>query len=157
VVASVASVVLVGLAGGCESDKVPIESPSPGATARAGCATFLAALPNTVDDQLRRPVDPEDALGAAYGDPPIVVTCGGSMPADFDRFSVCQVADGVGWYVPEDQIGSEPVDVVMTTVGFRPVVRVRVPASYWPAGAPAAQIDLAPAIKRHLRLVEPCR
>jgi len=154
---SAALLLLSTLAAGCESDRVPVDSPRPAAGERARCERFLDAVPDVVDDELRRPVDPDDALAAAYGDPAIVVTCGGSMPRDFDRFSLCQVAEGVGWYVPDDQIGSEPVDVVMTTVGLRPVVQVTVPAAYWPAGAPAIQAELAPALTRHLRLVKPCR
>lgn len=141
---------------GCQSDRVPIDSPTPGAVARDRCQRFLEALPDTVNDQLRRPVDPDDALGAAWGDPAIELTCGGQMPADFDRFSACEVADDVGWYVPEEQFSDQGLDVVMTTVGVRPIVQVRLPASYRPEGAAATMVDLAPAIKAELRQVKPC-
>lgn len=140
----------------CESDRVPLESPSPGPSARGRCERLLEALPDTVDDQLRRPVDPDDALGAAWGDPAITLVCGGDMPGDFDRFSACEVADDVGWYVPEGQFSDQGVDAVLTTVGYRPVVQVRVPAAYRPEGPAAAMVDLAPAIKDTLVLVKPC-
>jgi hypothetical protein len=113
-------------------------------------------LPDQVADELRRPVDPDDALGAAWGEPAITMTCGGAMPSSFDRFSSCEVADGVGWFVPPDQFEDLSSDAVMTTVGYRPVVQVRVPASYRPEGTAAAMIDLAPALKKHLRLIRPC-
>ncbi|HQR28140.1 MAG TPA: DUF3515 domain-containing protein [Nocardioides sp.] len=141
---------------GCESDKVPLDSPTPSPVVGAACQRLLDALPDTVDDELRRPVDPEDALGAAWGDPAITLTCGGTMPPDFDRFAACEEADGVGWYVPEEQVSDQGLDVVMTTIGRRPVVQVRVPSSYRPAGPAAAMVDLAPAIKEHTRLRKPC-
>ena len=143
---------------GCESDQVPITSPTPEPADATACARLLDALPNAVADELRRPVDPEDALGAAYGDPAIVLVCGGAMPRDFDEFSPCVEVNGVGWYVPEDQMGDDPTEVTMTTIGFRPVVQVTVPATYWPTqGASAAQVDLAPAIKTTLTRESRCR
>ena len=146
---------MLGLSG-CESDEVPIDSPGATAAVVATCRALLEALPDTVNDEPRRAVDPDDALGAAWGDPAIVLTCGGPMPEDFDRFSTCQEADGVGWYVPEEQVADQGLDVVMTTVGFRPIVSVRLPASYRPEGAAATMVDLAPAITSQLRQVRPC-
>lgn len=142
----------------CESDKVPITSPTPTSAEAAACERLLDELPNAVADELRRPVDPEDALGAAYGDPAIVLVCGGEMPSDFDEFSPCVEVDGVGWYVPVDQMGDRATEVTMTTIGFRPVVEVTVPATYWATqGASAAQVDLAPAVKRTLTRESRCR
>ena len=148
---------LVGLLSACESDKVPIGSPTLEAADRAACTDLVDALPDTVADELRRPVDPEDALGAAYGDPAIVLVCGADMPADFDEFSPCVEVDGVGWYVPVDEMGDQPTSVTMTTIGFRPAVQVTVPEAYWRQGAPAAQVDLAPAIRRTLTRESRCR
>ena len=142
---------------GCQSDRVPIDSPSPGAVARERCQRFLEALPDTVNDQLRRPVDPDDALGAAWGDPAIELTCGGQMPADFDRFSACEVADDVGWYVPEEQFSDQGAGR-RDDHGGRAArsSRCACPASYRPEGAAATMVDLAPAIKAELRQVKPC-
>lgn len=141
---------------GCESDKVPIDSPTPAAADAQRCRDLVKALPDTVNDELRRSVDPDDALGAAWGDPAITLTCGGQMPPEFDKFSSCEQADGVGWFVPEEQFTNKAVDVDLTTVGFEPVVTVRIPSTYWPEGSAATMVDLAPAIKAHLRLVQPC-
>ena len=152
---------LVLAAGGltaCEGDKVPIASPEAPRAARERCQDFLDALPDTLAGELRRPVDPDDALGAAWGDPAVVLTCGGRMPADFDRFSSCVDASGVGWYVPESQLDDEgqSADAVLTTVGIRPIVQVRVPASFRPAGPADVMTGLAAVIKQHLRQVRPC-
>ncbi|MFN8194734.1 MAG: DUF3515 domain-containing protein [Nocardioidaceae bacterium] len=157
VVISAASLLLALTLAGCESDKVPIDSPTPGSDAQATrCRALLDALPDTVFHELRRSVDPEDALGAAWGDPAITLTCGGDMPSGFDRFSTCEVADGVGWYADEDEATDQSLDATLTTVGYEPVVSVRLPATYRPEGIASTMVALAPAIKRHLRLVEPC-
>jgi Protein of unknown function (DUF3515) len=142
---------------GCGSDQVPLDSPTPAGPDLGLCRSLIEKLPDTVDDQQRRPVDPEDASGAAWGDPPIVLTCGGEVPAGLDEFASCQVANGVGWYVPDDQIGNEPVEVTMTVVEFRPVVTVQIPAAYWSAGAAAAMVDLGDVVRRELRRVGRCR
>ena len=82
------------------------------------------------------------------------------MPTGFDRFSACQEVDGVGWYLPDDQlVGTTDQDVpdaTLGTIGWSPVVRLDVPADYRPAGVAAALADLAPAVKQHLRQVRPC-
>jgi Protein of unknown function (DUF3515) len=140
----------------CESDQVPLDAPQPTGPAAAQCAALIDDLPDTVNDQLRRPVSPSDALGAAWGDPAIVVLCGGAMPASYDEFSACDVADGVGWYVPPEQIEDQSLDAVITTIGLRPIVQLRIPADYRPEGVAAAMVELAPAIKKHLELVRPC-
>ncbi len=152
-----ATLLLLTALSACESDEVPLSSPTPDAADRTACERLVDALPDTVDDELRRPVDPEDALGAAYGDPAIVLLCGGEMPTSFDEFSPCVEVGGVGWYIPEELLGNEPTEVVMTTIGFRPVVQVRVPVDYWREGAAAAQADLASAIRGTLTRESRCR
>lgn len=145
----------LGLAlAGCGSDEVPVDSPAVSADVRAVCERLVATLPDTVSDQQRRPVDPEDALGAAWGDPAITLTCGVAMPDDFDEFSTCQEANGVGWYIPDEATEDQGADVVMTTVGFEPVVRVQLPARYRPPAA--AMVDLAAPLRRTLEQVQPC-
>jgi hypothetical protein len=142
---------------GCESDKVPIDAPAPADEAQAArCRALIDALPDTVAHQLRRPVDPEDAYGAAWGDPAITLTCGGAMPSGFDRFAACEVANGVGWYADEELASDQSLDATLTTVGYVPIVSVHVPATYRPAGIASTMVALAPAVKQHLRLVKPC-
>ncbi len=152
---AVACLVLVaGLAAGCGSGNVPVDSPSPsGAHARA-CSELLDALPDSVAGEQRRTVEPEDAYAAAWGDPAIVLRCGVPRPEGYDEFATCQETNGVGWFIPEKQITGEPEEIVMTTVGREQSVEVRLPEEYWPPAE--AMVDLADAIKRSTREVDPC-
>lgn len=150
---AVACLVLLGTLASCGGD-VEVDSPAlEGADADA-CAALVDALPDAISDQERRPVEPADAYGAAWGDPAIVLRCGVSMPEEFDAFASCHVTNGVGWFVPESQAEDQQADVVMTTVGRAQNVQVTVPARYRPPAT--AMVDLAPAIKSTIREVQPC-
>jgi hypothetical protein len=139
---------------GCGSESVAVDSPDLRGADAAACRALVDALPDSVSDQKRRPVDPEDAYAAAWGDPAIVLRCGVAKPAGLDKLSTCQVANGVGWFIPEDQITGKPEDIVMTTVGRTQYVEVRIPADDWPPAA--AMADLAKAVKSSTREVRPC-
>jgi uncharacterized protein DUF3515 len=115
------------------------------------------ALPDRVADQGRRKTQPAAALGGAWGDPAIVAQCGVSAPGGLTRTSSCTVADGVGWFVPPDQVEDSSSDVVMSTIGYRPILQVAVPAKYRPNGVAAVMVELAPMVKQYLRLVHRCR
>ena len=80
--------------------------------------------------------------------------CGVPRPKGLDRFAGCQVANGVGWFIPESQQTGQPVAVTMTTVGRAQNVEVRIPADYFPPVTTMA--DLAPALRRTIRQVRPC-
>ena len=147
------SLALLGLAG-C-SDTVSLDAPAlSGATART-CAALVAALPSSVADQASRPVDAGDGKGAAWGDPAIELRCGVGRPAGLDRFAQCQTANGVDWFIPDSQQSGRPQDVTMTTVGRSVYVEVRIPVDYFPPVN--TMVDLAPALKRTVRSVKPCR
>jgi len=45
---------------------------------------------------------------------------------------------------------------VMSTVGYRPILQVTVPATYRPNGLAAVMVELAPMVKQYTKLVEPC-
>ena len=114
-------------------------------------------MPDTLADQAQEDRDADGATTASYGDPPITVTCGVAQPAEYDQFSTCQEVDGVGWFAPPEEIGSDPVEVTLTAVGYRPRVQVVVPADYWPSGSAAVTAELAPSVTSSLDLVQPCR
>jgi hypothetical protein len=133
---------------------VEIDSPDVDARTRAACAQFLDALPETVAGQRQRETEPRDALGAAYGDPPIVITCGVDMPEGFDAFSTCQEVDGVGWYIPEDAADDQSADVEMTTIGFSPIVRIDLPADYRPPAD--ALVEVGAAVRGTLERTDRC-
>jgi hypothetical protein len=141
---------------GCAEEPVPIPPTDAGPEARTTCERFLADLPTEVADQPARTVSEEGALGAAWGDPAIVLTCGGELPDDFDRFAQCVEANGVGWFVPSDAEADQSSTAALTAAGYRPVVRVTVPGDYRPEGVASIIAQLADPVREHLRLVEPC-
>ena len=138
----------------CAPDAVSIDSPDLDGAARTACRELLDALPSDLAGQERRDIDPDDALGAAWGDPAIVLRCGAGTPDGFTRFSACEEVNGVGWYVPEDQVADGSADVTLTTIGFQPRVELRIPSDYRPPND--VLVQLAAPIKKHLALVKPC-
>jgi hypothetical protein len=141
------------MATGC-SDTVSVNAPPvSGADARA-CQSLVRALPDSVADQPRRPVDDNGAYAAAWGDPEIVLRCGVPTPRGFDKFATCQVTNGVAWFIPESQTQGRRVDVVMTTIGRSQNVEVAIPSDYFPPAN--AMVDLAAAVKRTIREEKPC-
>jgi Protein of unknown function (DUF3515) len=149
----VASVLLAALGSGCSRTLTVDAPPASGADSRA-CTALIEGLPRRVADQPERRVDARGGYAAAWGDPPIELRCGVPRPKGSDRFASCQVANGVGWFIPESQQTGQPVDITMTTVGRALNVEVRVPAAYFPPVN--AMVDLAPALKRAIREVRPC-
>jgi hypothetical protein len=156
-------VLTVGLLAGCAgggnggSEDVSIDSPAPHARDRAVCARILAALPDSLAGEPRRSVAPRGALGAAWGDPAMVLTCGVDRPAEFDEFATCIEANGVDWFVPAEQVEDDSLDVTFSTAGYRPVVQLSVPAEYRPEGGAAALAELAKPLRKRLKNVQPCR
>ena len=151
-----ASVVLLVAGTGCAAPPVPMRAdPPPGEAGRA-CADLMRELPDTLADQVRRPVSPRDAAGAAWGDPPITLTCGAFEPSGRGPVSRCDVAEGVGWFTPEAQLEDQGLDAELTTVGVRPTVRVLIPAEHRSA-ASAVLLQLGPPIRRTLEAGRPCR
>lgn len=65
--------------GGSSSDTGPVAISAPPAPAEAltACAELVKTLPVSLGDGLdRREIDGDVARGAAWGDPPVVLTCG---------------------------------------------------------------------------------
>ena len=145
-------VACLALLAGCGG--VDVDPPHPTGAALADCKALVADLPASVADQKRRAVSPAGALAAAWGDPAIVLRCGVRKPVGFGRASSCMVANGVGWYVPEDQMTTDPRDITMTAVGREAYVEVFLPADYLPPAT--AMVDLADVVKRHVPQVHPC-
>ena len=120
----------------------------------------MEALPDQLAGLERREVSPDEALGAAYGDPAIVVVCGGTMPDGFDEFSACDEVNGVGWYAPpaamQDPADGSFSDVTLGTITAEPLVELTVPSEHRPEGLAAALAELAPYVKENLRQVRTC-
>jgi hypothetical protein len=134
---------------------VSLDAPTPEERDRNACRALVDDLPAEVADQPRRETDPAEGWGAAWGDPPIVLSCGGPPPAGFGRASSCTTVNGVDWYLPEDQLepGGDAV-VVMTTVNRAQHVEVRMPGEYWPPAA--TLVDLSAPVSEHTAATGEC-
>ena len=139
------------VAAGC--GEVDLDDPAASRAERTACAALVAALPDHVSDQAERETSGGE-LGAAWGDPAIVLRCGVGKPAGYDKFAGCQTANGVDWFVPEKMVTDQDADVVLTTIGRTPSVEISLPAEYRPPVA--AMVDVAAAIKAHTRVVRRC-
>lgn len=159
-VACAALLLASGLLVACSDDDGPVRiaSSSLSKADQQACARFLDDLPDTMDGKDSRPVSPHDALGAAWGDPPITLTCGVEEPTDFTDASTCIEVGDVGWYVPDDVLLSDDLklDVTMTTMNYRPRVQVVVPGEYRPDGFVNTAGAVAKVVASTLELTQRC-
>ncbi len=134
----------------CGPGAVGIDEPDPGDADRSVCEALVADLPDTLAGQSRRSVDPDDALGAAWGDPAYVLTCGVPAPSDYEPTAECSAIEGVGWYVADDQLSDARLDATPIALTLQPYVEVQVPSAYRTEGIDRALAELAPVLKKHL-------
>ncbi|PKH44448.1 DUF3515 domain-containing protein [Nocardioides alpinus] len=134
----------------CSPDLVPLEDQDLSGADRAACEALVDDLPDTLAGEPRRSVDPDDALGAAWGDPAYVLTCGVPAPTDYEPTAECNVIKGVGWYVTDDELSDLRVDAAPIALSLTPYVEVQVPSRYRTEGVDRALAELAPALKEHL-------
>jgi hypothetical protein len=146
------AVVLVG----CGKEPVSIPTLRLTAADQAVCQRLVSALPDKLGGQSRRKTQPAEALAGAWGDPAIVAQCGVGTPGELTRTSQCTVADGVGWFVPPEQANDNSADAILSTVGYKPVLQLTVPAKYRGSALAAAEVELAPIIKQYLKQVHRC-
>ena len=138
------------LLAGCSPGATPVPVPSLGPEVAAACTDLVKALPAKVLDAKRRKTTPESPLTAAYGDPPIEMTCGVARPADSaEALSKCFEVNGVGWFAKQVQNG-----YVFTTIGRALYFEVAVPSKYAPEAN--ALTDISDAVQKHDKLVTPC-
>lgn len=110
-------------------------------------------------DRLRRPRRRRaGCLGAAWGDPAIVLTCGAEEPEEFDEFSACDEVLGIGWFSPPDQlkVGQQDEDATLWAMSHSPLVQLEVPSDYRPDGVAAALAQLAEVVTAELDEVRAC-
>jgi hypothetical protein len=103
---------------------VPVSAPPLTGPAILTCRAFVAALPNSIRKLPRRPVSDGVEQNAAYGDPPIVVSCGvpaASVPPTGTVYTLSQVC----WYAAKAAGAT-----VWTTVDRQVPVSVTVPQRY---------------------------
>ena len=133
-----ASVLLWASGCGYGSVDVEVDSPQPGS--EQVCRALLDALPEVVDDAVRRDVEPETGRTAAWGSPPVVLRCGMPLPADYQPDAQLIDLNGVGW-LPVDGEGG----TFFSATDREVIVEVSVPEEYLPEYD--VLLDLAPAIK----------
>lgn len=132
---------------------VPVEAPRLTGADERTCRKLVAALPDSVDDVERVEVDTPGAA-AAWGDPPIVLRCGVPMPDEFDDYAACHETNGIGWFIPDDQVSGEATEITMTTIGRDVNVEVTLPPEHWPPAN--AMVDLSDAIDATTEELDPC-
>lgn len=130
-VAVLAGVLVFWLLGGFPGDGArpqpeasgPVQTDAPALDERAAtvCRALVAQLPETLGGRQRRPVTAGSEQNAAFGDPPIVVSCGVARPAVAQDAQLV-VMSGVCWWAQEQRDGA-----VWTTVDREIPVRATVP------------------------------
>lgn len=109
---------------------------TPAEPADPDCAAVVAALPERISGQEQRTTDPPSDSTAAWGDPPIVVRCGGSPPAALAPDSPLTSINGVDWFAEELTGGFR-----FTSVGASPQLEVTVPRAYSPEASVLLQVQ----------------
>ena len=110
------------------SGTVSVSAPALDAQTATICRALVSKLPDTLGDRARRPVSTGAEQAAAYGDPPIVLSCGGpqpQVPQDAQLFGL----SGVCWFA-EEQSGGQ----TWSTVYRQVPVNVTVPKAYGQPG-----------------------
>ncbi|HSX66402.1 DUF3515 domain-containing protein [Nocardioides sp.] len=149
---------LTVLLAACSSGDVEISSGDVTPAERAACEKLLDTVPAELDGLTAREVTPATALGRAWGDPAVVLSCGVAMPEGFQPGASCEEVNGVGWYVPTDQFSDLGQDLTVYTIGREPVVELVVPSEQRRDAAFAADAlaTLADPVKRAIPETEPC-
>ena len=117
-----------------------MSAPSASPVAAAACTRMAAALPDEVRGQSRRTVEPTSDRTAAWGDPPIVLTCGVPRPPQLQPETTLLTVDGVDWFVQPLTRGTR-----FTSTGPVAYVQVEVPEDY--TSASDALVDLNAAVR----------
>jgi hypothetical protein len=140
---------LLAATAGCDSG-VDVAVPSPAPQVVEACEKLVHALPDKVLDLDQRRTVPDSLITAAWGDPPIELTCGVAPPAELATAqSQCFEVNGVGWFAQPAENG-----VVFTTIGRELYVELAVPDDYAPEAN--ALTDVSAAVAQHNNLITPC-
>jgi hypothetical protein len=128
------------------SGPVSVSPPALDERAATVCRALVAKLPDALADRARRPVTAGAEQAAAYGDPPIVLSCGGpqpQVPQDAQLFGL----SGVCWFAEEKSGGQ-----TWSTVYREVPVNVTVPKAYgqpgqWVVDFSAPIVDAVPLVQ----------
>lgn len=103
---------------------VTVPAPTLDTRAATVCRALLSQLPDAVRDRPRRPVSAGAEQNAAWGDPPITLSCG-APAAHVAATDFLPVLNGVCWHTAQ-----RPGATVWTTLDREVPVSVTVPAGY---------------------------
>jgi hypothetical protein len=106
------------------SAPVPMPARKLSARQETVCRALLSQLPHAIRDLSQRPVTAGTEQNAAYGDPPITLACGTTVPS-FAPTDKVYPLDAVCWYPVR-----RPDATVWTTVDREVPVTVTVPTVY---------------------------
>lgn len=149
-----AALLLSPLLAACGSE-VEVTSTDLSTEERATCEALVADLPDELFGQERVEVT-GDGIGAAWGDPAVVLTCGAPEPAEFDAWARCSEIDGIGWYVPDSQMKDSDSAVDMSAQSHSPRVLLHIPAEHRFNGPDTHLRTLAAVLEEHLEETQPC-
>ncbi|MBS2937388.1 DUF3515 domain-containing protein [Nocardioides sp. J2M5] len=134
----------------CSPGVPQVEAYELSAADRDACEALVADLPDSLAGEDRRDVEPADALGAAWGDPAYVLTCGVPEPDDYEPTAECSIVKGVGWWIPADQQSDPEDDATVVALTRSPYLSLEVPAEHRLAGLDRALTELGPLLREHL-------
>ncbi|MFG2036778.1 DUF3515 domain-containing protein [Dactylosporangium sp. NPDC048998] len=121
---------------------VPAEAPGLAPSPATVCRALVSKLPDTLGGLQRRPVTAGGEQNAAFGDPPIVLSCGVSKPAVPQDAQLLGLS-GVCWF-PEERPGETVWQSVDRDVALRVVVPKSVDGS-WLVNLSAPIVATVPA------------
>jgi hypothetical protein len=123
----------------------PVEMAAPALTPRAAmvCRALLSRLPASIDGRVQRPVTAGIEQNAAYGDPPITVSCG-VAPTTYPLTDEVWSALDVCWHLSSAPAGG----AVWETVDREVPIRVTIPKAYDPQVATAFAAPIVATVKR---------
>ncbi|WP_162598551.1 DUF3515 domain-containing protein [Nocardioides gilvus] len=147
-------ILTVAVLSACSSD-VEITSTPMDQEVIDACTALVNDLPDDFFASERREVTGE-GIGAAWGEPPVVLTCSAPAPEEFDAFSRCSDIEGVGWFIPDAELKDPERDLVMSAQSHAPRVSLSIPAERRTDAPDTYLRTIAPLIIEHLTETSPC-
>jgi hypothetical protein len=152
--------IVVGVSGGTGRSSATSASPTgplpaitrsapPQATQQeAACAKLLATLPVTLRGLNQRVVHtvPETPSVVAWGEPPVVLSCGVARPRSLHANSAAKYFSVTGDAGPYFDVTSQGTDQIYTTVDRAAYIAIAVPVRYHSGPLPPLARDIAAAL-----------
>ena len=121
---------------------LPVEVPPATPETDASCPALMGTLPLELAGEPSRRVQSDTPYVYAWGEPPVVLTCGVERPAGWVSTAAAIQINGVQWHVDD----SNPDTTVWTAVDRPVYVEVRLPTGVDSAPVTALTVPLAQAL-----------